>query len=93
MSPTFPDIELYAARRFTIVEQEGHADRIWDMPLQVNGTPAAAIMDNEGQIINENIFSDRADDINCILTKALRSTMTMKLFQKISPSQVDQRSK
>ena len=62
-SPTFPDLELYAARRFTVVEQEGHADRLWEMPLQANGTPAPAIMDNEGRVINENIFSDRADDI------------------------------
>jgi hypothetical protein len=65
-SPTFPNLELYAARRFTIVEQEGHANCFWDMPLQANGTPAAAVTNDEGQIINENIFSDRADDINRI---------------------------
>jgi hypothetical protein len=63
-SPTFPNLELYIARRFMIVEQEGHADRFWDMPLEADGTPAAAVMNDEGQIINENIFSDRADDIN-----------------------------
>ncbi len=62
-SPTFPDLELYAARRFTVIEQEGHADRLWETPLQANGTPAPAVTDDEGQVINENIFSDRADDI------------------------------
>ena len=62
-SPTFPDLELYAARKFTVVEQEGHADRLWETPLQADGTPAAAVTDDEGVAINENIFSDRADDI------------------------------
>ncbi len=47
ISPTFPDLELYAAQRFTIVGQEGHADCFWEMPLQADGTPAAAIMDNK----------------------------------------------
>ena len=56
-SPLFPDLELHAAKRFTIVPQEGHGNNIWNMPLQPDGTPAPAVMDNEGQEINSQIFN------------------------------------
>ena len=63
-SPLFPGLELYAARRFTIVTHEGHGDRIWSTPLQADGTPAPATTD-ERQEINADVFNanDRTDDI------------------------------
>ena len=49
MSALFPDLELHTAKRFTVVTQEGQGDHcIWNTPLQVDGTPAPVITDNEG---------------------------------------------
>ena len=39
-SATFPDLKLYAARKFTIVNTEGYPDCIWMTVLQVDGTKA-----------------------------------------------------
>ena len=47
-SPLFPDLELHAAKKLTVVTHEGHGDRIWSTPLQADGTPAPAVMDDEG---------------------------------------------
>ena len=47
-SPLFPDLELHAAKKLTVVMHEGHGDRIWRTPLQANGTPAPTVMDDEG---------------------------------------------
>ena len=92
-SPTFPDLELYAARRFTVVEQEGHADRLWEMPLQADGTPAPAVTDDEGRVIKKNIFSNRADDIARVRAEALKSTMTTKPSPRICPCRACPQSK
>jgi hypothetical protein len=64
-SPLFPDLELHAAKRFTVVTHEGHSDRIWSTPLQADGTLAPTVMEDEGREINADVFNanDRMDDI------------------------------
>ena len=64
-SPLFPDLELHAAKKFTVVTHEGHGDRIWSTPLQADGAPAPAVTDDEGREINADVFNanDRMDDI------------------------------
>ena len=64
-SPLFPDLELHAAKKLTVVTHEGHGDRIWSTPLQADGTPAPAVMDDEGREINADVFkvNDCMDDI------------------------------
>ncbi len=64
-SPLFPDLELHTTNKFTVLTHEGPSDRIWSTPLQVDGTPAPAVTDNEGQEINAGVFNvnDRTDDI------------------------------
>jgi hypothetical protein len=57
MSPLFPNLELHAAKRFTVVTHKGHAYRVWDTPLQADGTAAPDVPANEGQEINTNIFN------------------------------------
>ena len=61
-SPLFPNLELHAAKKFTVVTQEGHGDRIWSTPLQADGTPAPAVTDDGGREITINA-NDRTDDI------------------------------
>jgi hypothetical protein len=56
-SPLFSNIELHAAKRFTVKMHVGHADCVWDTPLQAYGTATSAVPDNEGQEINTNIFN------------------------------------
>ena len=65
MSPIFPDLELHAAKKLTVVTHEGHGDRIWSTPLHADGTPALAVTDDEGQEINADVFNanDCMDDI------------------------------
>ena len=86
-SPLFPDLELYTAKRFTIVTHEGHGDRIWSMPLQVDGTPAPAITDNEGQEINTDVFNanDRTDDIAHIRAEGFEVNNDNKAFPENVP--------
>lgn len=64
-SPLFPNLELHAAKKFTVVTQEGHGDRIWSTPLQADGTPAPAVTDDGGREINADVFNanDHMDDI------------------------------
>jgi hypothetical protein len=66
--PFFPDLGLHAAKRFTVVTHDGHANRVWDTPLQADGTAAPAIPANEGQEINTNIFNTTniMENITCI---------------------------
>ena len=68
MSPLFPDLELHAAKKFTIETHKGHGDHIWNMPLQADGNHSPAITDDEGQEMNANVFNvnGRADDIACV---------------------------
>ena len=64
-SPHFLNLELPAAKRFTVVTYKGHINHIWNTPLQVDGTPALAIIDDEGQEIIASVFNvnDHMDDI------------------------------
>ncbi len=56
-SPLFLDLELHAAKRLTAVMHKGHANSVWDTPLQADGTAAPAVPANKGQEINTNIFN------------------------------------
>jgi hypothetical protein len=42
-SATFPDLELHTARKFTVVDKDGHPDRIWTTVLQADGTKATPV--------------------------------------------------
>ncbi len=59
-SPTFPNLELHAARRFTVVDAEGHPD-----VLQSDGTEATQANPNPEQEIDPSIFpaSDNFESI------------------------------
>ena len=58
-SATFPDLEIYAARKFTIVDAEGHPDRVWTTVLQADGTKAKPVATMKEQEIDPSIFSTR----------------------------------
>ena len=64
-SPTFPNLELHAARRFTVVDAEGHPDRVWTTVLQSDGTEATPANPNPEQEIDPSIFraTDNFEDI------------------------------
>ncbi len=55
-SATFPDRELHAARKFTIVDAEGHPDRVWTTILQADGTEATPVDPSEEREIHPLIF-------------------------------------
>ena len=57
-SPLFPNLELHAAKKFPVVTQEGHGDRIWNTPLQADGTPAPAVTDDgRREILDQSLLS------------------------------------
>lgn len=64
-SATFPNLELYAARRFTVVDAEGHPDRIWTTVLQADGTEATPANADPEQEIDPSILraGDNVEDI------------------------------
>jgi hypothetical protein len=64
-SPTFPNLELHAARRFTVVDAEGHPDRVWTTVLQSDSTEATPADPNAEQEIDPSIFraTDNFEDI------------------------------
>lgn len=64
-SPTFPNLELHAARRFTVVDAEGHPDRVWTTVLQSDGAEATPANPNPEQEIDPSIFraTDNIEDI------------------------------
>ena len=63
-SKTFPGLEVYASKRFTVVKGEGRPDGIWATPLTSEGAPAPTIDDAEREI-NPSIFQsrERVEDI------------------------------
>ena len=63
-SETFPGLEVYASKRFTVVKGEGRPDGIWATPLTSEGAPAPTIDDAEREI-NPLIFQsrERVEDI------------------------------
>ncbi len=65
MSATFPDLELHAARKFTVVDAEGHPNRVWTTVLQADGTKATRVDPFKEQEINPLIFNtaDLLEDI------------------------------
>ena len=64
-SATFPDRELHAARKFTIIDAEGHPDRVWTTILQADGTEATPVDPSEEREIDPSIFNagDSLEDI------------------------------
>ena len=64
-SPTFPDVELHAAKRYTVVDAEGHPDRIWTTVLHEDGTEATPADPNSEREIDPAIFraTDNIEDI------------------------------
>jgi len=58
-SATFPNLELFAARKFTIVDAEGHPDRVWTTILQADGTEATPADPEAEQEIDPSIFNAR----------------------------------
>ncbi len=56
-SATFPDLELHAARKFTVVEAEGHPDHVWTTVLQADGTEATPVDPFAKREINPPIFN------------------------------------
>jgi hypothetical protein len=73
-SPLFSDLELHAAKRFTVVMHEGHGDRIWSTPLQSDGTLAPTVMEDEDREINADVFNtnDCTDDIARICAEGFK---------------------
>ena len=80
-SPLFPDLELHAAKKLTVVTHEGHGDRIWSTPLQADGTPAPAVMDDEGREINADSSTRTIARMtsHASMQKASKSTTTTRL--------------
>ena len=64
-SATFPDVELHAAKRYTVVDAEGHPDRIWMTVLHEDGTKATPADPNPEREIDLAIFraTDNFEDI------------------------------
>jgi hypothetical protein len=64
-SATFPDFELHTARKFTIVNAEGHPDRVWTTALQADGNKAMPVDPFEEREIDPSIFNatDSLEDI------------------------------
>ena len=58
-SPTFPNLELHAARRFTVVDAEGHSDRVYTTILQADGTEVTPADPEAEREINPSIFNAR----------------------------------
>ena len=59
MSATFPNLELFAARRFTVVDAEGHPDRVYTTILQADGTDATPVAPEAEREIDPSIFNAR----------------------------------
>jgi hypothetical protein len=72
-SPTFPNLKLHAARRFTIVDAEGHPDRVWTTVLQSDGTEETPANPNPEQEIDPSIFqaTDNFEDIAQVRAEGL----------------------
>jgi hypothetical protein len=58
-SATFPNLELYAARRFTVVDAEGHPDRVYTTILQADGTEVTPVAPEAEREIDPSIFNAR----------------------------------
>jgi hypothetical protein len=52
----FPDLELHAAKRYTVVDTEGHPDRLWTTVLYEDGTEATPANPNPEREIDPTIF-------------------------------------
>ncbi len=59
ISPTFPNLELHDASRFTIVDAEGHPDRVYTTILQADGTEATPADPEAEREIDPSIFNAR----------------------------------
>jgi hypothetical protein len=65
-SATFPDLELHAAKRYTVIDTEGHPDCLWMTVLYEDGTELMpADPNNPEQEIDLAIFwvTDNIEDI------------------------------
>jgi hypothetical protein len=56
-SATFPNLELHAVRKFTVVDAEGHPDRVWTTVLQADGNEATPVDPFKEQEIDPSIFN------------------------------------
>ena len=64
-SATFPNLDLHSARRFTVVDAEGHPDRVYTTILQADGTEATPVEPDAEREIDPSIFNatDTLEDI------------------------------
>jgi hypothetical protein len=64
-SATFPNLDLHSARRFTVVNAEGHPDRVYTTILQGDGTEATPVEPDAEREIDPSIFNatDTLEDI------------------------------
>ncbi len=70
------------------MNHEGHADNIWDTPLQAEGTPAPGVPDNERQEINANILnpSNLANNIARVCAEGFKVENDNKALPKNIPA-------
>jgi hypothetical protein len=75
-SATFPNLNLYAARKFTVVDAEGHPDRVWRTVLQADSTEATQADPFAAREINPSIFNvtDTLKDIARVCAEASLSS-------------------
>jgi hypothetical protein len=65
MSATFPNLELHAAKKYTVVDAEGHPDHLWTTVLYKDGTEAMPADPQPEREIDPAIFraTDNLEDI------------------------------
>ncbi|KAL3823120.1 hypothetical protein ACHAXA_006450 [Cyclostephanos tholiformis] len=70
-SASFPDVELHAAKRYTVVDAKGHPDRLWTTVLYEDDTEATPADPNPEQEIDPAIFraTDNIEDIARVRAK------------------------
>ncbi len=71
---TFPSLNVHAARKFTIIDTEGHPDHVWMTVLQEDGTEVTPVNPSPEQEIDLSIFNamDTFEDIAQVCAKAFK---------------------
>lgn len=92
---TFPGQEMHCARRYAVVQAEGHQDAFWEeREVEVSAPPADLLQEGvDSEPIDESIFtllgsssSSRAEDIALVRAQGfLRLTMTMSQSRRMCP--------